>query len=164
MRTITLTQNKTAWIDDADYERVSLYKWQAKPCRSGQCYAHAYVSGHMVTMHRFILKPAEDMQVDHISGNGLDNRRSNMRVCTQRRNSQNMRPMKNKSSAYKGVSRWGNRWSAYIRIEGKKRHLGYFDDETDAARAYNKAAERYFGQYARVNEIIKQGQTLSLFN
>ena len=96
--------------------------------------------------------PPDDMTIDHINGVRDDNRLSNLRLATMRQNSQNARP-KGKSSAYKGVSydtRTG-KWVSTIRVEGRHTFLGYHASEIDAARAYDAAASRYFGAFARLN-------------
>ena len=96
------------------------------------------------------------MQIDHINDNGLDNRRSNLRICSQSQNLMNCRKPKTLfSSKYKGVS-WvqkHKRWKVSIAFKGKRKYIGHFLSEIDAAKAYNKAAEKYFGEFARLNKF-----------
>jgi len=93
--------------------------------------------------------------LDHINGNGSDNRISNLRGCSNTENNMNRGPNKNSTSKYKGVC-WDNRdshWYASIGLSGNKKNLGYFNTEKEAAIAYNKAAKIHFGEYAYLNEV-----------
>ena len=134
-----------AKVDDSDYESLSQYTWHE---RDGYVGRTSYVGGgkETILMHRQLhgLLPGDNMQVDHKNGNGLDNRRSNLRVGTGALNSQNLKPRRNTSSAYRGVS-WdknSSKWVAYIRLNQKKRHLGSFDDEVEAATVAAAARKR----------------------
>lgn len=106
-------------------------------------------------LHRLIMEPGYDMEVDHINHNVLDNRRENLRLCTREQNLMNRRKNKKSSSQFKGVSFYRplNKWKAQIKINHKKIHIGYFENEIDAAKAYNKAAILYFGDFAYLNNI-----------
>ena len=105
-------------------------------------------------MHRFILGLTDPkIKVDHINHNGLDNRKSNLRFGSHQHNVFNRRPNLHAVSLYKGV-RWNtqrNKWMAYITIDGKGIYLGVFDNEEDAARAYDAKATEVFGEYAYLN-------------
>lgn len=165
MRKIKLTQNKVALVDNADYDYLNQWKWCAS--YSGSIfYALRAVrpsgfssSGERrrnLYMHRVILglKFGDRKQIDHIDGNGLNNQRSNLRFCSQLQNNQNRRKRQTGAiSDYKGVNKCPNspNWNAHIRFNGKKRHLGCFELEKDAAVAYNKAALKYFREFARPN-------------
>lgn len=104
-------------------------------------------------MHRAILRPAYGSEVDHVNGNGLDNRRDNLRACVRTQNNGNRRLSGLNASGYRGVS-WdarNDRWRADIRAFGVARNLGRFTDAAQAARAYDAAARDMFGEFARPN-------------
>lgn len=106
-----------------------------------------------MSMHRFIMDAPKGQQVDHINGNKLDNRKSNLRICSHSENLRNQRKPKDNKSGFKGVSwhKGAKRWCAEIRSNGKRHHLGYFDTAEDAAKAYDIAATLIHGDYARLN-------------
>jgi len=108
-----------------------------------------------VRLHRLIMNAPDDVEVDHADGNRLDIRKKNLRVATHAENQRNTgKPITN-TSGYKGVS-WrkaNNKWTAYIGVDGKPVWLGYFSNKKDAAMAYNEAAIKYYGEFARLNEI-----------
>lgn len=90
------------------------------------------------------------LEIDHINRNGLDNRRSNLRIAT--RSQQRANQLKRTHhTTYKGIFAWGNKWAARISYDNKKYHLGVFDFQEDAAKAYDEAARRLHGQFARLN-------------
>ena len=153
MKVIELTQYKFALVDDADYDALAAVKWCAQ--KDGHTtYAVRNSEGRTVLMHRVITAAPQGVQVDHINGDGLDNRRDNLRLCTHAENLRNQR-VKPHSSKYKGVY-WDARdgkWQAQIRIDGRKKNLGYFTSELDAGRAYDEAAVKYFGEFARKNVL-----------
>jgi hypothetical protein len=99
------------------------------------------------------MRPPEGMEVDHQDGDGLNNRRSNLRICTHQNNSRNMRRHRDSASRFKGVSWWKTRqiWRAYIVVDNKQKGLGYYNNDTDAARAYDAAAKKLFGEFANLN-------------
>jgi hypothetical protein len=101
-------------------------------------------------LHRFIMDCPDDMVVDHINHNTLDNRKCNLRVCTQ---SENLRNQIGTNKYYKGVYKSGNMFNARIKLNGKNVNLGLFDSEVDAAKAYNQAALEYHGEFALLNEV-----------
>lgn len=152
-REIPLTRGLVALVDDADYEAVvALGSWSATSERPSRCtYARKGFRGKpQLLLHSFL---AGFPLTDHINGNGLDNRRANLRPATGSQNSYNSRlPCTNKSG-YKGVS-WhksSNQWRAQIRVGGKPRTLGYFRDPAEAALAYDVAAREVAGAFACVN-------------
>ena len=149
-------------VSETDYELASQWKWHLRngyPCRaiwiSQSPRRRKYAS-----LHRVLLGAKDGETVDHINGNPLDNRRSNLRICTQLENSRN-RKITGGSSQFKGVSLdiEVGRFSALIRINKVLKHLGYFDNEADAARCYNAAATEYFGEFARLNPVDDSGET-----
>lgn len=153
-----LTQGKVALLNESDLPKVSPYRWCAHYER-GRWYAITTITiGPYETkglrMHRLIMDAPDGMDVDHINRNGLDNRRENMRLATRSQNLANCRRRKSKRQ-YKGVysPKHTRKWRARIRVQGRTIHLGYFDTEAAAARAYNCAAREHFGKFARANQI-----------
>jgi len=104
-------------------------------------------------MHRLIMNAPEGLVVDHIDRNGLNNRKCNLRLCTKAQNVQNSRPRRNRSSKYKGVfwNKLNKKWSASIHKGDKRIYLGGFDDEIEAALAYDRKAAELFGEFAYLN-------------
>lgn len=152
-KTIPLTQGKHAIVDAEDYEWLSLYKWQY---HSGYATRSVYVPGKnpkTIRMHRVITEAKKGLQVDHINSNRLDNRRSNLRVCTHAENMHNRGTMPNNKSGFIGVS-WvkrERRWWAYISVNGKNKSLRYHNTATQAARARDEAALALHGEFALLN-------------
>jgi hypothetical protein len=153
MKEIKLTRGLVAMVDDEDYDYVNQWKWQARKCRDKTYYAIRSINTKGVItadiMHRIIMKTPVGMQVDHIDHNGLNNQKSNLRNCTQSQNSSN-RTAYGKSK-YLGVHiRENGKYRASIRRENKRKDLGTFKNEIDAAIAYDRAALAY-GEYANLN-------------
>lgn len=156
MKEIPLSQGKVALVDDEDYDRLAAHNWYAsKDGRTYYARRRDGRNGPTRVMHRVILDAEAQIEVDHINGNGLDNRRSNLRPCTRKENGRSRRATRKpgQHSAHKGViyNVRAKKWRAYIYPDGRNTHLGYFKDEIDAALAYDAAAVRYFGAFARVN-------------
>ena len=153
VKEIQLTQGKVALVDDADYEWLNKLKWHAIKDK-WNWYAN-HVDGHTnIRMHVLILQTPKGMQSDHKDGNGLNNQRNNLRICTSSENTQNSRVRnQSKYSQFKGVSwhKYKNKWVAGIKINGVRREIGAFHNEIDAALAYDKEAEELFGEFARLN-------------
>ena len=158
MKKIPLTQGKFALVDDEDYERLVVDRWFAHKdgrnfyaCRNGR----DEESGKRtyMLMHRQILSVPHGIETDHISGDGLDNRKSNLRKCSKTQNVHNATIRLDNSSGYKGVSRAtkSKKWQAQIRVDGKLIHLGLFTCLIKAAKIYDTAARKYFGEFARTN-------------
>jgi len=165
MNKIELTQGKSAIVDAEDFDRVSEFKWHYLKVATG--YAHrkqhiGYKDGKRIRkniyMHRFIIGVEDSkVHVDHINHDTLDNRKSNLRLCTHVENMRNQKNRKGGSSKYKGVyKRRDNRvkpFTAQIQFNYKNIYLGTFATERDAAIAYNKAALHYFGEFALLNDV-----------
>jgi len=158
MKQIPLTQGKVALVDDADFEELNQWKWYAV-WDGWHWYAiRCEQNGgrkQTIYMHRQIMGAARDQQIDHRNRTGLDNQRGNLRFCTTGQNAMNRKKRAGCSSRYKGVTWYKlyGKWMAYIKRRGKQTTLGYFDEELDAALAYNEAATEYFGEFARLNAI-----------
>jgi hypothetical protein len=153
VRFIPLTQGLYATVDASDYGWLSRHNWCAK--KDGNTYyAMRRHNGKIVYMHQEIMLPAEGYTVDHISGHGGDNRRSNLRICTRSENMRNRRKCTRRcTSKYKGVSRNRKTGQCIARIgyKGEHIHLGTFETDLEAARAYDRAAVKFHGKYARLN-------------
>jgi hypothetical protein len=153
MPTIPLTQGKVAIVDEQDYAALNRWKWRA--LKGGLTYyAVRSVGKDVVMMHRQIMAAVDQEYIDHRDLDGLNNRRENLRRCSHSRNHQNQRPRRDRKCKYKGVSRYADRPGLFrARIDnGTKRiHLGCFTSEEAAARAYDRAALEYFGEFARTN-------------
>jgi hypothetical protein len=145
-----------AKVDDEDYEELMKYRWSARYDKKAKCfYAFRSCKGSRtaLSMHRVIAEAPRDMQVDHINHDTLDNRRSNLRLCSPSQNHGNQRKLSGASSQYKGVS-WikaRKKWVVQIKKDRKLFNLGFFDDEKQAARTYDAAALEFFGEFAYLN-------------
>lgn len=155
MKQIQLTQGKVALVDDVDYERLNQHRWCAK--KSGATwYAVRMVGkdGKQMTlyMHREILGLTANIETDHKDGDGLNNQRHNLRLATTAQNQRNQKKQKG-TSQYKGVYWYQGKtkWCAQIWIAKKRVSLGIFLSEIDAAKAYDNAAIKHFGEFARTN-------------
>ena len=152
MKKIPLTQGRFTIIDDEDFEEVNKYKWYV----SNEYVARMLLPANrrvQISLHRILMNPPPNLQVDHINGDTLDNRRKNLRVVTLRENVINQKLHKNNTSGYKGVS-WDKKlekWETSINPNGKKIRVGFFNSLLEAVEAYNKSAIKYFGEYARLN-------------
>jgi hypothetical protein len=153
---ISLTQNKSAIIDSEDYDNVKNHTWYANK-RDGIWYAESGRVGNKGnSIHRLILNVNSNEQIDHINGDGLDNRKCNLRIVSNQQNKFNSRKQKTRNrkmclSKYKGVSKNNNKWYSRIVKDGTIIYLGTFNTEEDAARAYDSKAIELFGKYAKIN-------------
>lgn len=159
-REIDLTRGMKTIVDDDDYQRLSAFKWLAHCDGDGHIYAERgknVGNDRIITikMHRFILGTSSGQIVDHINGDTLDNRKSNLRIATATQNKANSVKRKDSRQPFKGV-RWephANKWAARISHGTTRKRLGLFDTPEDAARAYNAAASKFHGHFARLNQI-----------
>lgn len=159
MKKIKLTQGQVALVDDEDFEWLNQWKWYAL---KDHLTFYAVRKSSMVNrqtrqlirMHRIILDSQNGELVDHKDHNGLNNQRSNIRPCTQSQNHQN-RISRVGTSRFKGVSwrKGRNRWLVNIATGDRKRYVGMFKNELDAAMAYNSIAAELFGEFARLNVL-----------
>ncbi len=154
IRYIPLTRGQFAIVDAADYEELAQYNWFANGNgKLGFYAARRLPDGKQQFMHRALMDPPPGMVVDHIDGNRANNRRTNLRVCTTKQNVRNSRAVPGSSSRFKGVhfDKQTGKWVATICCDGKSIYLGSFNDETEAARAYDRKARQLFGEFARLN-------------
>lgn len=143
-----------ALVDDEDYAMLSCFSWYLVESPKG-CYAYTKIDDRTVYMHQLVL-PSDDEKLtpDHRNGNGLDNQKSNLRLATKSQQCMNRCKQSNGiTSRYKGVRYSKSGWEANIRVNNKQTYLGRFISERDAAFAYNKAATKHFGEFARLNEV-----------
>jgi len=158
MKYIHLTKGQNAMVDDQDYEYINQWKWL---CSShGYAVRVEYLGGgrkntkrQTIKMHRLIMDTPIDMETDHINGDRLDNRKENLRIVTRTENQHNRKLNSNNTSGYKGVHLYKptNRWVARITVNSRLLLLGYFEEIKEAALAYNEAAKKYHGKYAKLN-------------
>jgi len=155
MNQIQLTHVYVTLVDDEDFEYLSKFSWYLLNSKGG-IYARGFVNGKSVLLHRLLLKPDASMFVDHKDRNGLNNQKSNLRICTRSQNSANRRSRLTKpTSKYLGVAFETDRqkWTARIRKDKVGIRLGGFETEIEAAKAYNDAALKYHGEFANLNVL-----------
>jgi hypothetical protein len=138
-------------IDDEDAALLSQYRWRVHKYGRRLWYATMHATGETVYMHRLIMAPTQDQEVDHIDGNGLNNHRGNLRCCSHAENIRNRVKRKDSLNPYKGVYPNGRKWSARLHIDGRFRRLGNFETPEEAARCYDRAIVEQHGEYARRN-------------
>jgi len=151
-RRIPLTQSQFAIVDPEDFHSLIKHKWSASKWGL-TFYAVRSQGKSQIKMHRRIKNAPPNLVVDHIDHNGLNNTKHNLRLCTKSQNAKYQRPRKAGSSGYKGVS-WHKRdktWHVRIHHNGRNLYIGSFKSESAAARAYDKAAKKYHGDFACLN-------------
>lgn len=158
MKEIVLTRGKVAIVDDDDFERLNQFKW---------CFDNVYAKRGVyipetqgtktLRMHNDILTAPKGMVVDHINLNKLDNRKENLRVVSRQYNNIHRAKGCRNKTGFVGVQYIPHlklkKWTAEIRMNGKRFYLGYFHTAIEAAREYNKHALKHFGEYAVLNQI-----------
>jgi len=157
-RRIKLNHGRYAIVEPVDYEELNKHKWHdVKGGDTFYAVRSTYkTNGRKTTMqmHREIMRPEGELWVDHKNHNGLDNRRANLRNVTPAQNNYNSRLGMNRGrSKYKGVKwcEYHKKWRVVICHNGKNIHIGYFDSEIEAAKAYDEAAKKYRGEFAALN-------------
>lgn len=151
MKTIHLTHGRVTIVDDEDYDTLTRYKWHLS--KKGYA-AHSLTGGGTIYLHRLILGNLTNKQIcDHINGNPLDNRKTNLRLCTRAENSRNHKPRVDNKTGYNGVSGpyASKKWRAQVHFEGKRLHLGYYSTPEAAAKAYDAAALKCYQEFAALN-------------
>lgn len=154
---IPLTQGKFVIVDDEDYKSLASYRWfyaLGYAVRSGDVH-----NGELkqIRMHRVISRAKGKEQVDHINRDTLDNRRSNLRICTPSQNAMNRKAKSGNTIGFKGVrmrkEALKKPFTAQIKFDGRLVHLGFFETSIEAAKAYNEAAIKHFGDFANLNKV-----------
>jgi hypothetical protein len=147
---LTLRDGSVTWVDREDYAWLSAWTWYRARNRAVVGHPH---TPRTTFLHRLILNAQPGQIVDHIDGDPRNNTRANLRFATQSQNRANEHVSRGGSSVYRGVYWDANRekWSASLAIKAKPRFLGRFTDEAQAARAYDRAAAEYFGEFATLN-------------
>lgn len=158
MKLIPLTQGQCAKVDDADFDALNQYKWQAsKDVHTYYAIRTDRTTGKKVkiSMHRVLLSIPKSMFADHKDGDGLNNQRNNLRLATRAENNRNSRVRSDNKLGFKGVyfRKDVGKFKAQLRCNKKSFGLGYYDTADQAAMAYNEAATKYFGEFARLNII-----------
>ena len=161
MKEIPLTQGKVAIVDDEDFEYLNQWKW---------FYAEGYalrrvagLRGKQVRMHREILRTPLGLETDHINGNGLDNRKINLRICSNKQNQGNRKIGQNNTTGCKGIwydPKRKKHWRAAIKTNMHTKTIGYFSTAEEAAIAYDNMAKEFFGEFARTNSEAVQVRML----
>lgn len=163
MKLIPLTKGLFAQVDDEDFEYLSKWKWHAaSKGRNSGFYAarrarvHEYLVGTVkpnIWMHRVLMNPVIGLEVDHRNNDGLNNQRFNLRICTHPQNTMNIPVYRTSTVGFKGATfrKRSNRWESYIKLDGVPSYLGSFESPELAAKAYDKAAIEYFGEFANLN-------------
>lgn len=154
MKEIKLTNRGVALVDDSDFKEINKFSWFSVPL--GYAARNKKINGRqtVVLMHRQILQLSDSsVFCDHKNGNGLDNRRKNIRIATHAQNMANRSSAKGSKSKYLGVSFMKRRgkWRARVQKNNKRIHVGTFDDEASAAKAYDEVARRVHGEFANLN-------------
>lgn len=153
---------KKVLLDNEDFERVNKYTWHVNMQMVGKrvkFYVNRYVrvgdKCKEARLHRFIMKAPRSKVVDHRDANPLNNQKYNLRICTIAQNTQSVvyNGISSSFSGYRGVFKAKKRWRVRLSANGKRRHIGMYKNIIDAAKAYNKAAIAYHGEFARLNKV-----------
>lgn len=155
---VELYSREKVLVDEKDYAMLSQHKWQIKPGTNTD-YARTQIGGKAIPMHRMIMQAELGMaalkglklEVDHINGNGLDNRRCNLRLATRSQNKANT----SARNGYKGIKFFCGKWRAKITFHNRTMYIGSYDTAVEAAKAYDATAKELFGEYAKLN--FKEG-------
>jgi len=153
---ITLTKGKKALVDADMFDYLNQWKWYYKEPGYAERTQHVKNGKKKhIKMHRLIMDTQEDMDVDHIDNDGINNTKENLRNCTRQQNLMNKSKQSNGKSIFKGVywEKGLNKWRSRIKANNKHIHLGVFLKEKEAAKAYNEAAKKHFGEFAYINNI-----------
>lgn len=154
---ILLSRGMVAIVDNEDYDYLSQWKWCVQYCKGNRFYAKRAVRDgdrvFQVKMHRVIMNTPDNLVCDHINHNTLDNRKENLRNCTNSSNLMNRGKQSNNTSGYKGVSKLGDGYIAKIVHDSKVEYLGYFRKPETAYDAYKMAEAKYFGNFVYTENL-----------
>lgn len=155
MKKIPLTQGKIALVSDHRYDYLNQWNWHALKTKTGRWYAARKEWGTQKTilMHRQIMNPPDELEVDHRNNQGLDNQDENLRLCTSSQNKSNIGTRRNNTSGYKGVDSRRGKWRVRLKVDGVDVLCKTFPTIEEAAKAYNEAAKEHFGEFARLNPV-----------
>ncbi len=151
MKTIVTKEGTKASVDDEDFDYLNEYSWSM-----AKNYVRTTIQNKSFYLHKMVMGATSEVLVDHKDGNTLNNQKSNLRKCSHLENMRNQKLSKRNKSGYKGVT-WYSRdekWRASISINSKVKWLGLFVDPIEAAIAYDMAAKKYFGEFARTNRDL----------
>jgi hypothetical protein len=153
MAELELTRGLKAVVDDEDYEWLNGMSWYAQKDTKGMMYAATSIEGDIVYLHDLLMDPGEGEVVDHKDNDTLNCQKDNLIVSSYQENAMNKSKTKHpRSSKHKGVTKMPNgKWKAHIGVNDKDIHLGYFKTEEAAAKAYDDAARKEFGDRAKLN-------------
>lgn len=162
MKKIPLTQGKSALVDDVDYDFLNQYKWyvlkEDYTYYAGRKVTISPCKQELIIMHRIILNAPNGIEIDHINGDGLDNRRSNLRLCTRSQNVRCQQLNRQNTTGFKGVTLLKRNvqkpYYAQICVDRKRICLSCHGTAKAAARAYDLAALKYHGEFALTNKML----------
>jgi hypothetical protein len=147
--------NHEVIIDYDDFEKIKNYRWHLHAHHSGEFYCSTFINRKIHKMQHLLIKKQNSQQIDHINGNKLDNRKCNLRICTNKENAKNKKLNINNKTGYKGThfDKDSGKYLAQIVCNYKRIYIGRYEKLIDAALAYNAAAIKYHGEFARLNEL-----------
>lgn len=155
MKELELSQGFKTYVDDEDYDHLNQWKWYYHKGRAvrGQWHKCPVCVREKIYMARYLMKCPPHLFVDHIDGNPLNNTKRNLRICTKAQNCQNRKKRNSSPYKYKGAYFYDGKWVSSIGYKNKSIFIGRFNNDIDAAIAYNKKAIELFGEFAKLNDI-----------
>lgn len=163
MKTIELRSGAVALVDDGDYGYLISGRWYEQKTATGRSYAIGYLRdaatgiNHWDMMQNHIMKPEDGLVVDHKDNDGLNNQRSNLRICTKSQNLHNRTRVRKPKHGYYGITPVKGKWRAQVCIQGRNRQIGTFSTKEDAAQAYNQAIiDAGLAEFAPLNVITEE--------
>lgn len=148
-----LNKNIKVKVDNSDFEYLNQFIWYIRGLNYAGRVEWKNNISKTILMHREIMKAKPGELLDHVNKDTLDNRKKNLRFCSRSTNAMNCKIHKHNTSGYKGVSKFNNKWRAYIVKNNKQIYIGLFESKEKAAKAYNKKAKELFKEFASINKI-----------